>query len=81
MLTPESVDVCDFDPGHEVAGGVTGKLRDLVRIWRGDITWSQALRGGVVELRGPERVRRAIPVWFPPSAFAAVPRAGLVSTG
>ena len=81
VLTPEAVDVCDFDPGYEVAGGVSGKLIDLVRIWRGDLSWPQALRSGIVELQGPERVRRAIPVWFPPSAFAAVPRPDLVSTG
>jgi DNA-binding HxlR family transcriptional regulator len=81
VLTAEAVDVCDSDPGYEVAGGVTGKLVDLVRIWRGDIAWSQALRSGVVELQGPDRVRRAIPLWFPPSAFAAVPRPDLVTTG
>jgi DNA-binding HxlR family transcriptional regulator len=81
VLTPEAVDVCDFDPGFEVGGGVTGKLIDLVRIWRGDLTWPQALRSGIVELQGSERVRRAIPGWFPPSAFASVPRAGLVTAG
>ena len=37
VLTPEAVDVCDFDPGYEVGGGVTGRLRDLVLVWRGDI--------------------------------------------
>jgi hypothetical protein len=76
VLTPETVDVCDFDPGHEVAGGVTGKLIDLVRIWRGDLSWSQAIRSGDVELQGPERVRRAIPRWFAPSALrgGAAPR-------
>jgi DNA-binding HxlR family transcriptional regulator len=81
VLTPEAVDVCDFDPGYEVGGGVTGKLIDLVRIWRGDLSWPQALRSGIVELQGTERVRRAIPAWFPPSAFAAVPRADLATTG
>jgi hypothetical protein len=60
---------------------VTGKLIGLVRIWRGDLTWSQALRSGIVEPQGPERVRRAIPVWFPPSDFATVPRPDLVATG
>ena len=24
VMTPEAIDVCDFDPGYEVAGGVTG---------------------------------------------------------
>ncbi len=74
VLMPTSVDVCDFDPGYEVAVSVTGSLRSMVEIWRGDLGWSAALRAGAVELTGPEQLRRAVPAWFPPSVFAAVPR-------
>jgi len=75
VMTPEEIDVCDFDPGYEVAGGVTGRLRDLVLVWRGDLEWPRALRSGNVTLHGTAAVRRQIPVWFSPSRFAAVPRA------
>jgi DNA-binding HxlR family transcriptional regulator len=75
VLTPEAIDVCDFDPGYEVAGGVTGRLRDLVLVWRGDLEWPRALRSGTVSVDGTEAVRRQIPIWFAPSRFAAVPRA------
>lgn len=74
VLTREEVDVCDFDPGHEVAVSVNGQLRTLVQVWRGDLPWSDALRTGAVALQGPEHFRRAVPLWFPPSRFAAVPR-------
>ena len=75
VLTPEAVDVCDFDPGYDVAVSVAGTLRRMVEIWRGDLGWQAAIRSGSVQLRGPERFRRAVPKWFPASHFAGVARA------
>jgi hypothetical protein len=53
--------------GHEVGVSVTGSLRGMVMIWRGDLNGRKPVRSGVIELRGPERLRRAVPKWFPPS--------------
>ncbi|MET0693413.1 MAG: helix-turn-helix domain-containing protein [Propionibacteriaceae bacterium] len=75
VMTAEAVDVCDFDPGYDVAVTVTGSLQGLVKIWRGDVGWGEAIRSGAVQLQGPELLRRAVPDWFPPSRFAGVPRA------
>lgn len=80
VLSPESADVCDFDPGYGIGGSVTGNLRDLVLVWRGDLEWSRALRSGTVTLTGAEPIRRAIPRWFAPSPFAAVPRPAAVGS-
>ena len=74
MLTPVEADVCDVDPGYPVAVTVTASLRRMVEIWRGDVSWSWAMRSGAVELYGPAAVRRALPRWFGPSTFASVPR-------
>lgn len=74
VLGPSEVDVCDFDPGYETGAWVEGRLRDLVLIWRGDLSWPEALRTAAVTISGTESVRRAVPVWFPPSRFAQVPR-------
>ncbi len=74
VLDPTEVDVCDVDPGHEVGVWVNGRLRDLVEIWRGDRTWAEAVGSGAVTVQGSEPLRRAVPIWFPPSKFAAVPR-------
>ncbi|TQS46804.1 winged helix-turn-helix transcriptional regulator [Cryptosporangium phraense] len=74
VLTPAEADVCDADPGYDVAVQVTADLRRLIDVWRGDVTWSDAMRAGDVELTGPAALRRAVPDWFRPSAFAAVPR-------
>lgn len=77
VLTPEGVDICDFDPGYDVAVSVTGTLRRMVEIWRGDLGWPAALRSGVIQLQGPERFRRAVPKWFPPSHFAGTTRSAV----
>lgn len=74
VLKPEEVDVCDFDPGYEVAGSVRGSLRRLVEVWRGDLGWREAVRSGALVLEGPASFSRSVPVWFPPSRFAAIPR-------
>ena len=81
VLTPEAVDVCDFDPGHEVAVSVTGSLRRMVEIWRGDLGWprSAALGGCDAARRGG--VPSGLAVLALPSRFAAVPRPAAVAGG
>lgn len=74
VINRDEVDVCDADPGHDVAVTVTASLRSMVRIWRGDMSWSEGLRSGAVEVEGPERLRRSVPGWFTLSVFAGVPR-------
>ncbi|MGW1673158.1 winged helix-turn-helix transcriptional regulator [Streptomyces sp. NPDC002324] len=74
VITPEDTDVCDVDPGHAVTVTVTAGLRRMIEVWRGDVSWSEALRVGAVKVEGPEPLRRAVPGWFALSVFAAVPR-------
>ena len=74
VIADGEADVCDEDPGHEVTVSLTADLRALTQIWRGDRTWTEALRAGQVRVQGPEGVRRALPGWFTLSVFAAVPR-------
>jgi DNA-binding HxlR family transcriptional regulator len=74
VISPPDVDVCDFDPGHDVTVRVTADLRQLVLVWRGDLSWWDAVRAGDVVLDGPETVRRAVPSWFVPTPYVAVPR-------
>jgi DNA-binding HxlR family transcriptional regulator len=74
VITPDGVDLCDFDPGHSAAATMETDLRTLIMVWRGDLSWPQALRSGGLELHGPVHVRRAVPRWLKLSAFASVPR-------
>lgn len=74
VIKDGEADVCDVDPGHEVAVTVTASLRRMVEVWRGDVTWPQALRSGEIEVQGPEAFRRRLPSWFTLPMFASVPR-------
>ena len=67
-------DVCDVDPGHDLAATVSCSLRTLTQIWRGDLSWSRALLQDAVLIDGPPEVRRAVPSWIGQSRLAAVAR-------
>ncbi|WP_327010922.1 helix-turn-helix transcriptional regulator [Dactylosporangium sp. NBC_01737] len=74
VLTPTDADVCDADPGFDVAVRVTADLRSMIEVWLGDLEWSDALRSGAVDIQGPEDLRRGVPAWFKLISFADVPR-------
>jgi len=61
VITSDEADVCDTDPGHPVAATVTASLRDMINVWRGDVSWSGAVGLGALEVDGPEATRRALP--------------------
>ncbi len=70
VVTDGQVDVCDADPGHDVTVRVVTALRTMVHIWRGDRSWSDALRSLAVEVEAPPAVRRHVPAWFGRSNLA-----------
>jgi DNA-binding HxlR family transcriptional regulator len=72
VVSGGEVDVCDVDPGYEVTASMGGSLRDLARIWRGELAWPRALRTGAVTVDGPATVRRAVPQWLGISTIASV---------
>ena len=74
VITPDDADVCDTDPGQDVTVTVNASLRALVQVWRGDVTWPQALHSRNVEIDSPVALRRTLPRWFTLSTFAQVPR-------
>jgi hypothetical protein len=74
VISGEGVDVCDVDPGHDVRVTVETSLRTMIRIWRGDVPWSAALRSGELVLRGEPQACRALPRWLKLSTLAPTPR-------
>lgn len=74
VQVPE-VDLCWRDPGHPVDLEVASTLRTMTAVWRGDVSFAEAIRGRDVRMRGPERLRRSFPEWLGFSLFAAVERA------
>lgn len=73
VIQGDQVEVCDFDPGYDVAVTISSSLRTLTAVWRGDLSWSAALRSGSLELVGPATLRRSLPTWFTDSSAAGVP--------
>lgn len=67
-------DVCDDDPGFDVTVTVAAELRTLVGIWRGDVSWGQAVKDGLVELAGSSTAVRSVPGWLGQMQLASVPR-------
>ncbi|MFE3442158.1 winged helix-turn-helix transcriptional regulator [Nocardia sp. NPDC059180] len=74
MVTGSDVDVCDYDPGFDVTATISTSLLTLVRLWRGDKSWAEAIRSGTVEISAPDQVRRLVPEWLGQGTMAAVPR-------
>jgi DNA-binding HxlR family transcriptional regulator len=74
MVSEGAADVCDFDPGYEVAATVETSLRTLIELWRGDVSWSRATLNGTVTIEGGTDARRAVPGWIGQSRMAAVAR-------
>jgi DNA-binding HxlR family transcriptional regulator len=72
-VADRQADVCDYDPGFEVTATVETTLSTMVRLWRVDRTWTDALRAGDLRIDGPSAVRRAVPSWLGQMAVAAVP--------
>lgn len=70
----DGVDLCDFDPGYDIQAGVSAELRVMVRVWRGDIPWSTAVRDGRLVLSGTPQCRQALRHWLNLSTFAQIPR-------
>jgi DNA-binding HxlR family transcriptional regulator len=73
VVAGADVDICDYDPGYEVAATVVTSLGSLVQLWRGDLSWEQLLSGRA-RVDGPTSVRRSLPAWLGQSESALVPR-------
>jgi hypothetical protein len=74
IVADGDVDICDQDPGFDVAATVVAGLRDLICVWRGDQSWNDACAAGTIQIVGPSGVRRHVPSWIGQGQMAAVPR-------
>lgn len=73
----DDVELCDFDPGYPTTVQVTGPLRTMVRVWRGDVSWAHAQRDHGLRLEGSASAQAALPAWLSLSAFARIERPSL----
>jgi DNA-binding HxlR family transcriptional regulator len=80
VATSGDVDLCDFDPGHEVHATIESDLRAMTQVWRGDVPWNAAAASGSLTVHGSTTVRRAVPTWLKLSTFATVARPPVTAT-
>ena len=68
------VDLCYADPGKDVDLYVTGKSRDMIGVWMGDVPLRSAIESEMIQLIGDVHLRRSFPKWFTLSSVAQTPR-------
>ena len=66
------VHLCIKDPGFEVDLYLSARLRDMICIWRGDLSLTLALETGRLEALGPSSLRRALLAWLTLHPLAGV---------
>jgi DNA-binding HxlR family transcriptional regulator len=66
VASGDRFEICDFDPGYEVVATLSGSLRTMVRVWRGEVPWHRALGSGELAIVGRADVER----WIGTSVFA-----------
>jgi DNA-binding HxlR family transcriptional regulator len=74
VLAAEDADVCDFDPGLPVAVTLETTLRCMTHLWRGELSWREAIRAGDLVANGSRTAIRAVPRWLNVRAIPADPR-------
>jgi len=56
--------LCVKDPGFDVDLYLSVRLRDMVEIWRGDLSLAHAIDSGRLKLHGSSKLKRAVPAWL-----------------
>jgi hypothetical protein len=75
LLKTTEASLCHQNPGFPEPVCVRGPLAALVAWWRGDMSFLEAQRIGLV-IDGPKAVARAFPKWFELYPFAHIRPAG-----
>jgi DNA-binding HxlR family transcriptional regulator len=71
LLRSAEASLCRQNPGFPEPLCVRSRLATLVAWWRGDISFAEAQRQGLV-LDGPRALARAFPAWFDRYLFAHI---------
>ena len=68
------VDLCYFDPGHEVHVEIETGLRTMTMIWMGWEDFAKAQREGKLSIRGDRKFVQRAREWLGLSKLAAIPK-------
>jgi len=64
VVCGKEVDLCTENPGKEVDLYINSGVRDMVKVWRGDLTLRKALREKLVRTQGNTHLIRSMPDWL-----------------
>ncbi len=67
-------DLCYQNPGKDITAYITANSRDLIGIWMGDISFTEALADDRITITGESIVCKRFKKWFPLSSAAGIPR-------
>jgi DNA-binding HxlR family transcriptional regulator len=74
LVDEAEIDLCNFDPGHELDLLVTSSLRAMTAIWMGLTTIKKESESGQLEVEGDPALAHSMQEWLGLSAFAHEPR-------
>ena len=60
----QDVDLCSENPGKDVDLYITSNVRDLVKVWRGDVAMGTALRNKLIRTQGNRHLAKTMPDWL-----------------
>ena len=66
------VDLCLFDPGHEVNLEVEAEVEALAHVCLGHVGLTEVMRDGSVDVHGAPHYRNALPSWLGVTRFAGL---------
>jgi len=72
VAADDEVDLCTENPGKEVDLYINSAVRDMVKVWRGDVSLKKALREKLVRTHGDMHLERSMPDWFGICLYADV---------
>jgi DNA-binding HxlR family transcriptional regulator len=72
IATETDVDLCTENPGKEVDLYINSGVRDLVKVWRGDLNLKKALREKLIRPHGNKHLSRSMPDWLGVCLYADV---------
>jgi DNA-binding HxlR family transcriptional regulator len=70
-----ALELCVSDPGGETDLYLAGTLRDLIKVYRGDVTLAGSIEAGRLTVDGPLRLTRRLADWFNFGVMANTPPA------
>jgi len=64
VVSGGEVDLCTENPGKDVDLYINSSVRDMVKVWRGDLGLKKALRENLIRTHGNTQLARSMPKWL-----------------